>query len=553
MGFVQLKYRMRHAIKPIFYFFVIVFLIGGAFSFSSYHGRNTTGFSGPKRKVSKVVAVVNGQGIPREALDGYLYRLSHEGGLPVDMHPMVVSRWLESAIDNILMDQAERQAKIQVSRKELEQKRTQAVDQMLAPLIQERVPLAKRLEKEGMTLEEYKQKLAREEFGDLEYFRSQIAQEKLQKRVEDQVQQPNDQQLRDSYVEAKARHILIDPKDLKSKAESKLDEEKAELEADLGKAKKAKKTPDPAIQKRLDAIPAEKQALAGRNWDGEAKKEADDLRKQLLAGADFAKLARENSGDPGSALNGGDLGSFRRGRMVPEFDQAAFALPVGQVSEPIKTKFGYHLLKVEKRELKLPKDFDKNKDMLRSQYVQEQKYRSWQDFRARLKDTAQIEVKDPELQAYRLLDEGGDEQKAISLLDLAVQQDANNAGAMWELAQLWRRKGNDDQALKLMQQAEKVPGADRSAELMSAIGELLEKRKQTAPAIEYYKKASDLTAPVEAENQFMHQRLEGVYTKLGRKDLAKQETDWLARLKKAQAEQGPAGGMAMPGGTFTVP
>ena len=553
MGFVQMKYRMRHAIKPIFYFFVIVFLIGGAFSFSSYHGRNTSGLGGPKRKVTRVVAVANGRAVPREALDGYLYRLTHEGaGLPVDMRRMVVTRWLDSAIDNILMDQAERQEKINVSRKELEQKRAEAVDQLLAPLIQERVTLAKRLEKEGMTLDEYKQKIAREQFGDLEYFRSQIAQEKLQKKIEDQVQQPSDQQLRDSYLEAKARHILIDPKDLKSKVESKLDEEKTKLESDLSKAKKANKTPDPALQKRLDAIPAERQALAGRNWDDEAKRKTDDLRKQLLAGADFAKLARENSSDPGSAFNGGDLGSFRQGRTVPEFDQAAFTLPLGQVSEPIKTKFGYHLLKVEKRELKLPKDFDKNKDMLRSQYLQERKYRAWQEFQTKLKDTAKIEVKDPELQAYRLLDEGGDEQKAVSLLDLAVQQDASNGGAMWELAQLWKRKGNDDQALKLMQQAEKVPGAERSAELMFGIAELLEKRKQAAPAIEYYKKASDLTAPVEPQNQFMHQRLEGVYTKLGRKDLAKQETDWLARLKKAQAEQGPAAGM-MPGGTFTVP
>jgi parvulin-like peptidyl-prolyl isomerase len=553
MGFVQLKYRIRHYIKPLFYFFVVIFLIGGAFSFSSYQRSHEMATTSAKRRVPGTVAKVNGQSIRRDSLDYQIYRMTHEGGgLPVDMRRPLVTQWLDSAIDNVLMEQAERQEKIHVSRKELEQKRMQAVEEALAPQIQERVALAKRLEKEGLTLEQYKQKIAHEHFGDLELFRSQIAEEKLQKAVEDRVKAPTDQELKDSYWEAKGRHILIDPKDLKAKAQAALDREKAKLGDQLAAAKKAGKTVDPAIQKRLDAISVERAGLDKRNWDDEAKKKAEDLRKQLLAGADFAKLARENSSDPGSGFNGGELGSFRRGRMVAEFDKVAFSIPVGQVSEPVKTRFGYHLIKIEKRELKLPKDFEKNKTTLLTQYQQEQKYRAWQEYRNQLKETAKIEIADPEIQAYRLLDEGGDQQKAISLLDLAIQQDPQNAGAMWELAQLWREQGNTDQALKLLQQAEKVPGAERSGELMYAIGELLEKKKQTAPAIEYYTKAADLTAPVEPQNEWMHRRLETKFKQLGKTALAKQETDWLARWKKAQAEQGGPGGMFGPGGNFTV-
>ncbi len=73
---------------------------------------------------------------------------------------------------------------------------------------------------------------------------------------------------------------------------------------------------------------------------------AKELLKKIKAGDDFAKLAKENSSDTGSAKNGGDLGLFPRGVMVPEFEDAAFALKVGEVSELVKSKFGYHIIKV---------------------------------------------------------------------------------------------------------------------------------------------------------------------------------------------------------------
>jgi peptidyl-prolyl cis-trans isomerase D len=80
--------------------------------------------------------------------------------------------------------------------------------------------------------------------------------------------------------------------------------------------------------------------------DAAVKARAEDLLKQVRAGADFADLAKKNSEDDGSAKNGGDLDYFRRGRMVPEFEQVAFALEPGQISDPIKTSFGYHIIKL---------------------------------------------------------------------------------------------------------------------------------------------------------------------------------------------------------------
>lgn len=81
--------------------------------------------------------------------------------------------------------------------------------------------------------------------------------------------------------------------------------------------------------------------------DAEALAKVTELRAKIVAGADFAEVAKENSDDKGSGANGGDLGSFGKGQMVPEFDKEAFLLPVGQMSQPVKSQFGYHLIKVE--------------------------------------------------------------------------------------------------------------------------------------------------------------------------------------------------------------
>lgn len=79
-----------------------------------------------------------------------------------------------------------------------------------------------------------------------------------------------------------------------------------------------------------------------------ARAVADSLVRELLTGADFAALAEANSDDPGSAANGGDLGWFRRGNMVPEFEDVAFRMPDNQVSPPVRTDYGWHIIRVDR-------------------------------------------------------------------------------------------------------------------------------------------------------------------------------------------------------------
>ena len=76
--------------------------------------------------------------------------------------------------------------------------------------------------------------------------------------------------------------------------------------------------------------------------------EANTIKTMLDEGEDFAMLARQYSKCPSKAA-GGDLGYFKRGQMVKEFEKAAFSLPVGQVSEPVQTQFGWHIIKVTDR------------------------------------------------------------------------------------------------------------------------------------------------------------------------------------------------------------
>jgi len=81
-----------------------------------------------------------------------------------------------------------------------------------------------------------------------------------------------------------------------------------------------------------------------------AKERAEEAFQRLQAGEDFAELAKELSDDPGSKEKGGDLGWFGRGRMQPEFEATAFSLPVGEISKPFTTTYGYHILQVLERD-----------------------------------------------------------------------------------------------------------------------------------------------------------------------------------------------------------
>lgn len=95
----------------------------------------------------------------------------------------------------------------------------------------------------------------------------------------------------------------------------------------------------------------------------EKKKKLEDIKAQIAGGADFAELAKEHSSCPSKA-QGGSLGNFTRGRMVPEFEQAAFSQEIGAVGDVVETQFGYHIIRVDKKEEAGSTAFDEVKERL---------------------------------------------------------------------------------------------------------------------------------------------------------------------------------------------
>lgn len=161
----------------------------------------------------------------------------------------------------------------------------------------------------------------------------------------------------------------------------------------------AQKVTDEAVRARYDTEIANappRNEVRARHILVETKEEAEEIIAQLDSGGSFEELAKEKSGDPGSGAQGGDLGYFGPGQMVPEFEKAAFALEVGSYTkEPVQSQFGWHIIKVEDKRAQQPPAFEQVKEQVRSLLLRE----AYRDLAARLRTEATIEVEDPALKA----------------------------------------------------------------------------------------------------------------------------------------------------------
>jgi parvulin-like peptidyl-prolyl isomerase len=121
-------------------------------------------------------------------------------------------------------------------------------------------------------------------------------------------------------------------------------------EAEYGETVKADLLWDQMEEFVGQQVPTSELQIHARHILVETREEAEAVLERLEAGEDFAALAEELSQDPGSGEDGGDLGWFPQGRMVPEFDEAAFSLSPGETSDVVETSFGFHIILVEERD-----------------------------------------------------------------------------------------------------------------------------------------------------------------------------------------------------------
>ncbi len=98
---------------------------------------------------------------------------------------------------------------------------------------------------------------------------------------------------------------------------------------------------------------------------------ATEIKQKLADGADFAELAKEYSTDEGSKENGGELGFFARGTMVTEFEDAAFTLPINQISDPVKSDYGYHIIKVEEKKEAKVANYEDSKASIKETLIEQ--------------------------------------------------------------------------------------------------------------------------------------------------------------------------------------
>jgi peptidyl-prolyl cis-trans isomerase C len=151
-------------------------------------------------------------------------------------------------------------------------------------------------------------------------------------------------------------------------------------------------TTDEAMKKVYDDAAKQitgEQEVHARHILVETEDKAKAIKAQLDKGADFAELAKKESKDPG-ASDGGDLGFFTKDQMVPEFSAVAFSLEPGKISDPVKSQFGWHIIKVEEKRNRKAPDFDQVKSQIET-YVTR---KAQADYVAKLREGAKIERMD---------------------------------------------------------------------------------------------------------------------------------------------------------------
>jgi peptidyl-prolyl cis-trans isomerase C len=133
-------------------------------------------------------------------------------------------------------------------------------------------------------------------------------------------------------------------------------------------------------------------------FNKDQKEKAEDIKQQLENGGDFAKLAKENSQDPGSAENGGDLGCLGKGETVPEFEQAAFGAEQGEIVGPVKTEFGYHILQVTDVKPEQTRSLQEVESQIRSQLATEKQseaFNKWIEEQKKERDVKYLKGYEP--------------------------------------------------------------------------------------------------------------------------------------------------------------
>ncbi|MCX8103204.1 MAG: peptidylprolyl isomerase [Candidatus Bipolaricaulota bacterium] len=326
---------------------VVISFVAGALVIFSPVALNPTGSNAPKEE--DVVLIVNGEKIDKDKYEqAYLGILNEQRQFNPEIEKALEGpegayrqlQWRAQAIDRLIekaiKDQESRKRGISVPAKKLDERYKREYENFLIMLRQrygiDEKELARILSERGSSLPAYQRQMR-------EQIAAQLKEELLEEAVVGQLD-VTDAQLVEFIEQNKIRYI--------NDILGYLQPTTAELQAYFDAHREKYATPEVKARHILVSVAQD----ASEEQVAEAQKKIEGIKAQLDKGADFAELAKQYSDDKSNSENGGDLGWFGKGVMVKEFEDAAFALDIGKVSAPVRTRFGFHLVKVEDKRVR---------------------------------------------------------------------------------------------------------------------------------------------------------------------------------------------------------
>jgi parvulin-like peptidyl-prolyl isomerase len=462
---------MRKKVKVIIISVAVVFVV------SVFYGLGSMRFAGGGDKKNRPMATVNGMAVDPLRLNQIFSRMISQfpqGLAPQDML-YFQNVALDQAIDFTLLLNEAKKRRVGVSGQEIDQ----AIESMMKSSgITSMQQLIAALKRSGLDLDTFKKVI-----------KDEMMVQKLVSSIRSEAKITSD-----DLREVSARHILIRI---------------------------------PPVVVSGEASQKQQQKLAEES----AQKQAAEILARLQKGENFADLARQYSADPGSAKNGGALGYFTKGAMVPEFDEAVFSLKVGQISGIVKTEFGYHIIKLEDSRLRKFKETGKD---IETQALEEKQQRTFMQWFAGVKKTAKIEILDPVLKGNRAR-LSGNINEAVTLFLRAISENPTNPYLHILLGDTYAMLGQADLQLKEYQKAVELNPGDASLHIMLAkFYEKLAKSGETAKnrllSLEEYKRAST----VAGDNKTLRQELAEIFGRLGQYQLRQTELKEISRIEKKE-------------------
>jgi parvulin-like peptidyl-prolyl isomerase/tetratricopeptide (TPR) repeat protein len=326
---------------------VVISFVAGALVIFSPVALSPRGSNAPKEE--DVVLVVNGEKIDKAKYDqAYLGILNEQRQFVQDIEKALQGpdgayrqlQWraqaIERLIEQAIKDQESRKRGISVPAKKIDERYKKEYENFLTMLRQrygiDEKELARLLSERGSSLPAYQRQMR-------DQVAAQLKEETLEEVVVGQID-VTDAQLIEFIEQNKTRYI--------NDILGYMQPTTAELQAYFEANREKYATPEVKARHILVSVAQD----APEEQVAQAQKKIEEIKKQLDSGADFAELAKQYSDDKSNSENGGDLGWFGKGVMVKEFEDAAFALDIGKVSAPVRTRFGFHLIKVEDKRVR---------------------------------------------------------------------------------------------------------------------------------------------------------------------------------------------------------